>query len=172
MQETILFLTSVFLAANLMEEYSRYAHKYLWHGPLWCLHKSHHMKRRTIFEANDILGCMNVLLFLPLTVATYWAYAEDPCICNVCRFGACVGADMFGVSYVLIHDGVHHGRFDAPFLCKIPRVTAMVQAHSMHHVKGKEPYGLWEGARELADGGRPWSIPISYALILLYLTGA
>lgn len=31
-------------------------HKYLMHGPLWFIHKTHHQARKGFFELNDIFG--------------------------------------------------------------------------------------------------------------------
>lgn len=166
-----MFSLSVFLATQTMEMYSRFAHRFLWHGPLWFLHKSHHTKRCGVFEANDLLGCLNALFFVPMTLTLFLTYLHDPCMRHLARFGACVGADMYGISYILIHDGVNHGRFFVPFLRDLPHVKKMVAAHSVHHVTGREPYGLWHATRELSRDSTHWKVSIFYAIMLCYMTG-
>ena len=41
-------------------------HKYLFHGPLWFIHKSHHEKRTGIFERNDLFSFFFTFLGLGL----------------------------------------------------------------------------------------------------------
>ena len=47
----------IFLAAFAgMEAVAYYTHKYVMHGFLWSLHKSHHSPREGIFELNDLFA--------------------------------------------------------------------------------------------------------------------
>lgn len=41
------------LTAFLMELLAWFVHKYLMHGPLWFLHRDHHIKPNGFFEQND-----------------------------------------------------------------------------------------------------------------------
>lgn len=47
----------VFLVAFAGMEWVAYStHRYLMHGPLWFLHRSHHRPREHWFELNDLFG--------------------------------------------------------------------------------------------------------------------
>ncbi|WP_245235117.1 hypothetical protein [Pedobacter borealis] len=56
----------VLFAIISMECLSWFIHKYLFHGPLWFMHKSHHQKTKSFFEWNDLFAALfaAVSLFL------------------------------------------------------------------------------------------------------------
>ena len=56
----------------------------------------------------------------------------------------------FGVAYVIVHDGIVHGRLPVGFLRKIPVLESIRRAHRIHHADGLAPYGLFLGPQELA----------------------
>ena len=48
------YLYIVFLSVVCMEIVAIFTHKYIMHGIGWTFHKSHHQKRESLFELNDI----------------------------------------------------------------------------------------------------------------------
>lgn len=115
-----------------MEFVAWFSHKYIMHGFLWILHKSHHEKRKGFFERNDLFALVFAIpswLFIMLGII-YGSVAS-----------VIIGAGMsaYGTAYFLVHDIVIHQRtkwfrnFDSRYL------RAVKWAHKMHHKHiGKE----------------------------------
>ena len=127
-----------------MEGVAWFTHRYLMHGALWSLHKSHHEPRTGLFELNDLFA---VFFALPSMALIFW--------------GSCgwwgmdgwrpalwlgLGMTAYGAIYALFHDGLVHGRFDSPLPLRL--MKRLVQAHRLHHTvhtrTGSVSYGfLW-----------------------------
>lgn len=114
----------LFLAALLgMEGVAWLSHRYLMHGPLWFLHRSHHEPRKGLFELNDFFAFYFALpsMFLIWIGTRQWSPA----------LWLGLGMAGYGLIYAIFHDGLAHRRFPAPF----PRrwFKRQIQAHRMHH---------------------------------------
>ncbi len=112
-------------------------HRFLMHGPLWSLHRSHHEPRAGRFELNDLFAAY---FALPSIALIFWGRSWPPAM----WLG--LGMTAYGVIYALFHDGLVHGRFRSPLPLKL--MKRLVQAHRLHHAvhtkHGGVSYGfLW-----------------------------
>ena len=134
LQEASLFL----LALVGMEGVAWATHRFLMHGPLWRLHRSHHEPRFGRFELNDLFAAY---FALPSIAMIFWGgHGWPPAL----WLGW--GMTGYGVIYALFHDGLVHGRFASPLPPRL--MKRLVQAHRLHHVvrtrTGGVSYGfLW-----------------------------
>ena len=123
----ILFL----VALAGMEAVAYYTHKYVMHGFLWSLHKSHHVAKHTRFEKNDFFAVFFAspsILLIYLGVNVY-----DPLL----WLG--LGMTAYGAVYFAFHDVLVHRRIPHRYTPKGGYLRRVVQAHHMHHAtKGKE----------------------------------
>ncbi len=125
---------------SLMEGAAWAMHKYVLHGPLWHLHRSHHEPANGPFERNDL-----VILF-------YAALSAGACIAGGLWLGVGLGVALYGVVYFFVHDVLIHRRirwFGKPFGAYLRAVDI---AHKTHHAtKGRDgarAFGmLWVAAR-------------------------
>lgn len=127
--------------ALLMEPWAALLHGRVWHGVLWRVHRSHHRPRPGRFEANDWLSGTHA----PLSIALILAGCLGPeGVAREIAFGAGLGMAVFGLSYVIVHDGLVHGRLPVAFLGRVPYLARVRDAHLEHH-RGTpgEPYGLF-----------------------------
>ena len=86
-----------------MEFWAWFMHKYVQHGPLWFLHRSHHVRHPHPVERND-------LFFL-----IYGAHFRRPCsspatMASDWWFWVGVGIAAYGTVYFFVHDVLIHGR--------------------------------------------------------------
>ncbi len=127
----------IFIATLLSMEIVSYSlHRWVFHGFLWSIHKSHHRTRGKllgVFELNDVfsIGFAMISITLFLNPATWWV---------------ALGITVYGLSYFFVHDALTHRRFirvnwSNPLLDRIKR------AHRWHHRdtshRGQEPFGLF-----------------------------
>lgn len=135
--------------AVAMDLWAMFLHGRVWHGLLWRVHVTHHTSRRGRFELNDVFS----LLHAPIAVALilYGARAA-PSTQREIAFGVGVGMTLFGLAYLVVHDGLVHGRLPVRFLLRVPALKRVADAHRVHHagVFGGPPYGLFCGPLELA----------------------
>ena len=134
LQDAGLFL----LALVGMEGVAWATHRFLMHGPLWVLHRSHHEPRVGRFELNDLFA---FYFALPSIAMVFWGRHGWPP-------AEWLGWGMtgYGVIYALFHDGLVHNRFRSPLPLRL--MKRLVQAHRLHHVvttkRGAVSYGfLW-----------------------------
>jgi beta-carotene 3-hydroxylase len=135
MKFALITLTTFFA----MEATAYLAHRFLFHGPLWFLHRSHHEPKKGWFEWNDIFGFffapVAVILMSSLIVPE-WRSAAYP-------MG--LGMTLYGCVYFFIHDIYTHRRF-LTLNFKSRWFRDMRAAHRYHHAdvskKGQEPFGF------------------------------
>jgi beta-carotene 3-hydroxylase len=135
----MMFAALMLLTFCLMEFVAYVAHRILFHGPLWSLHRSHHEPRRSGIELNDVFGPF----FAVIAIILIGGYA-DPSAIEITRpIGA--GMTLYGAVYFFVHDMYTHRRFwrfDLPGSW----LSEMRRAHRHHHSsiskKGLEPYGF------------------------------
>ena len=135
----------VFAAA--MEPWARLLHGRVWHGRLWGVHRSHHEPRLGWFEQNDVLSALHAPIAAALVVV---GCQLVPGALGAALIGAGTGMTLFGVAYLVVHDGLVHKRLPVRFLARIPWLKRVRRAHLVHHSTGGPPYGLFLGPQELA----------------------
>jgi beta-carotene 3-hydroxylase len=114
-----------------MELLSWAMHKYLFHGPLWFIHKTHHQERHGWLELNDVFS----IGFAAFALWLIWVghYALDY------RMWIGIGISVYGNVYFIFHDWFIHNRFKA-FKSTNQYLMAIRRAHKIHHKSmEKEP---------------------------------
>ena len=129
------FVLLVLAAFVGMEFFSYLVHRFVYHGALWFIHKSHHRPRTGTFEWNDIFpvvlaACTIVLMMIGLS---------DPDRQDL--LAASIGITLYGATYLVIHDLYAHRRMKS-LRFTIPYLQRVKKAHMVHHMHGGEPYGL------------------------------
>jgi beta-carotene 3-hydroxylase len=113
----------------LMEISGWFIHKFIMHGPLWNIHKTHHQHSDNPFELNDLFsvffGSMAILLIV-LGVGTL-DY----------RFWIGIGISAYGVSYFILHDMLIHRRIRFFKKPKSGYLAGIFRAHQAHHFTNK-----------------------------------
>ncbi len=131
MKELLIFV----VAFAFMELISYLAHRYIYHGIGWALHKSHHQPRKGILEWNDIFP----MIFAAMTIVLLLYALSDPDRSALAAAG--FGIMAYGLVYFFVHDLYIHRR--ARWLkLRIPFLQRLKRAHAIHHRYGGEPYGL------------------------------
>jgi beta-carotene 3-hydroxylase len=107
-------------------EFSGWAiHKYLMHGPLWMIHKTHHQPSKSFFELNDLFS----VVFGSIAVVLILLGVEELDY----RFWMGIGISLYGVLYFVLHDVLVHRRlkwFERP---KNSFLEGIFKAHQAHH---------------------------------------
>ncbi len=120
-----------------MEAFSWFIHKYLFHGPLWFIHRTHHQPKSGWFELNDIFS----LFFAFLSMYLMWLGRSGPDY----RFWIGAGISVYGIIYFIFHDWFIHNRFKS-FKTNNPYLLGIRRAHKIHHKsiqkQPSEQYGL------------------------------
>jgi beta-carotene 3-hydroxylase len=141
------------LIAVGMELWAALLHGRVWHTWLWRVHRSHHEPRVGRWELNDALA----LFHAPIAIALIlWGCASEPRALREIAFGVGVGMTAFALGYLVVHDGLVHGRLPVQFLNRFKVMRRISRAHRVHHTvaSGGRPYGLFFGAWELARASR------------------
>lgn len=150
-----LFLAVAGAAFAGMEAVAWASHRFLMHGPLWFLHRSHHLPRgplsgRGRLEANDWFG---VAFSLPAMALIAWGVAGRPLLA-----AAGLGMTAYGAGYILLHDALVHGRFGRLPPPRHPYLRRLVQAHRLHHAR-QSKHGCRAFGFLLAPPRRPVKAP-------------
>lgn len=123
-----------------MEILSYVLHRYLFHGLLWRIHRTHHEAHHGIFEINDVFSSLFAIAAIVLIILGADEPNTDP------RFGLGLGITVYGILYFIIHDLFTHRRF-LPFSSENRLMRLIRRAHQRHHQTaekgGNEPYGLF-----------------------------
>lgn len=122
----------------LMEPFAWLVHKYLLHGPLWWLHRSHHVPVTGFFERNDWVAAFYALLSVGLVVwgdlAGHWV------------FWVGLGIAGYGLLYFVMHDVLVHQRLRWRIRPASRYLRRIVRAHKLHHKhlnrNGSEAFGF------------------------------
>jgi beta-carotene 3-hydroxylase len=114
-------------------------HRFVFHGPLWCSHKSHHE------EPNARRIVQNDLLWVwPLAASAALVVFGNPVLAGIGFGGA-----LYVGAYILAHDGVAHGRFWVPRAVRRNAIfRAVAHTHRLHHRGGRDgggapPFGVY-----------------------------
>lgn len=137
-----------FATVVLMEGIAYASHRWVMHGPGWCLHASHHRHRVGVFEANDLYALIFAVpsvLLLQGGVNLDWG-----------SWAIWVGAGIaaYGLIYFGFHDVIVHRRIANHYLPRTSYMKRIIQAHRLHHATeskhGSVSYGfLWAPKPEL-----------------------
>lgn len=123
-----------------MEIISYLIHRYLFHGLLWEIHKTHHEAHHGLFELNDLFS----LFFGAVSVGLIYYGSANPL--QSPAFATGMGIAVYGILYFIIHDLFAHKRF-LPFKSGSKIMRLIRRAHQNHHQsadkEGQEPYGLF-----------------------------
>lgn len=121
-----------------MEVFSWAFHKYVMHGALWNIHKTHHRRNNTFFELNDIFSlCFGsvavILILLGLKNFDY-------------RLWIGCGITLYGFVYFVLHDVLIHRRIIRWRRPASDYLEALARAHRDHHKtdqrEGSVSFGL------------------------------
>lgn len=139
----------VILTIITMEAASWAMHKYLFHGPLWFIHKTHHQQRHGWFELNDLFS----IGFAALALWLMWAGHTTLDYC----FWIGTGISTYGTIYFIFHDWFIHNRFKA-FKSNNRYLMGIRRAHKIHHKSTEknpsEEFGLLVASRKWFKGNR------------------
>jgi beta-carotene 3-hydroxylase len=133
------------VVAVVMDLWAAFLHGRVWHAWLWFAHRSHHEARVGRFEVNDALS----LAHAPIAMALIMVGCQGRDTSHALMFGSGVGMTLFGVAYVIFHDGLVHERLPVRALLHFRIVRRVVAAHRVHHARGSFPYGFFVGPWEL-----------------------
>lgn len=122
-----------------MECFTALFHRWIMHGLLWRIHRTHHVRTgRGPFELNDVFVAFFTLCAVGLIVIglpdglTVWVGS---------------GIAIYGTAYFIMHDVVIHRRFARPPAPTHPYLRAVYRAHMAHHKHvdndAGEAYGLF-----------------------------
>ncbi|HKJ31197.1 MAG TPA: sterol desaturase family protein [Balneolales bacterium] len=137
---TIDFIIYLVIGLAGMEVFSYVFHRFLFHGVLWFIHKTHHSSSSHLFEWNDLFSA--ILAFLSI----FMIYKGSAHPLHSPLFGIGLGITIYGIGYFFIHDILIHKRFISLHL-RNPLFKKIRKAHQKHHQtikkKGEEPFGLF-----------------------------
>jgi beta-carotene 3-hydroxylase len=120
-------LAIALLLVAIMEVVAIVAHKWVMHGFLWNLHKSHHEPRNGFFEKNDWFAVMGAVpSIILLMIGTHYGYHV------ITAIGA--GITAYGMIYFGFHDILVHRRVKHGWNPQQRYLKRIVQAHRLHHV--------------------------------------
>lgn len=108
-----------------MEGVAWFTHKYIMHGPLWILHKDHHVPHDHALERNDLFALFFaspavLLMVFSGGVWTPWFW-----------LGA--GITAYGIAYSVFHDVIVHRRVKVNYRPRSRYMKRIIRAHKVHH---------------------------------------
>jgi beta-carotene 3-hydroxylase len=116
-----------------MELASWFIHKYIMHGPLWNIHKSHHKHTAGWLELNDVF----TLFFSSLAIGFLVAGLNYQ---HPYFTGVGIGISLYGCVYFILHDVFIHRRIKLFAQSRNFVLSALADAHRNHH-KSRERDG-------------------------------
>ncbi|MFM8281249.1 MAG: sterol desaturase family protein [Bacteroidota bacterium] len=132
---TIGIIVSTIIA---MEAIAWFTHKYLMHGPLWFIHKTHHMPRHGRFELNDVFGILFGVISMSCIISGIHTMST--------LFWIGIGISIYGLLYFFAHDIIVHRRVKLGMRMRGQYAEALRKAHLIHHKtitkKGSEEFGF------------------------------
>ena len=124
----IYFLNALYIIGAFisMEIIAWALHKYVMHGFLWCVHKDHHIKHDKRIEKNDLFA---LVFGIPSWLFMMFGIMDG---CDY-RLYIGIGIALYGVCYLLIHDGLIHNRINLFRNTKNIWLLSLRRAHLNHH---------------------------------------
>ena len=128
-------------------------HRFVFHGPLWCEHKSHHEHPTAPrIDRNDLLWAW------PLLGSAFLIGFGGPVL-----VGLGIGGALYVGAYILAHDGVAHGRFCVPaFIRRARPLRVVAKTHRLHHRGGRNGVGASPFGVYLAHLEHRWGLSARY----------
>ena len=126
----------VLAAFAVMEPVTAATHRFVMHGIGMRLHRSHHRRDESRWEANDAYPVM----FAAVVCVGLWIGFHAPTWSDLVPIG--VGITLYGAAYALVHDVYIHRRvrlFGDRHVTALDRLAA---AHALHHRFGGPPFGM------------------------------
>ncbi len=108
-----------------MEVFSWAIHKYIMHGPLWSIHKTHHHKHKGFLERNDFFSLFFGLIAVLLIISGLESLDY--------KFWIGCGITLYGFLYFLLHDLFIHKRIRLLGRSENKYLEAIAKAHRDHH---------------------------------------
>ncbi len=108
-----------------MECFAWWMHKYILHGPLWFIHKSHHRPHKGWFEINDLVVLVYII---PTLFMMYYGYETNQWLWWI---GA--GISFYGIFYFILHDIIIHRRIKFSYRFQNRYLKRLIRAHKIHH---------------------------------------
>ncbi|MDH5367876.1 MAG: sterol desaturase family protein [Cyclobacteriaceae bacterium] len=101
-------------------------HKYVMHKFMWNVHKDHHIPNNKKFQRNDFFA---LVFGIPSWLLIMFGIMAG---CDF-RLYMGIGITLYGICYVLIHDGLIHQRFKVFPNTKSIYLQALKKGHWAHH---------------------------------------
>jgi beta-carotene 3-hydroxylase len=121
----------VVLAFVFMEGVAWFSHKYVMHGFLWKIHQDHHVPQGRL-QKNDLFS---LIFAIPAWLFTMFGIMDG--LDYKLYIG--VGITLYGIAYVLVHEGLIHQRIAFLKNTQNPYLLALRRGHAAHHKHlGKE----------------------------------
>lgn len=124
------------LAFFVMEPVTAATHRWVMHGVGEFLHRSHHRRIVSRFEANDWYPVMFAAV---VNIGFFAGFNWD-------GFGSLVpvgiGITSYGAAYALVHDVYIHGRLGWFAGRRVAAFDRLAEAHRIHHLYNAAPYGM------------------------------
>ena len=117
-----------------MEPITALTHRYVMHGLGRRLHVSHHDRKTSRFEANDLYP----LLFAALTMLVMAVGFQLKG--HALLVPATVGISVYGCCYGFVHEVYIHRRL--PFPWRTVGLEQLKDAHRIHHLWSAAPFGM------------------------------
>lgn len=109
-----------------MEICSYGIHRYIMHGWLWFIHKTHHRRGKHRLELNDVFSLLFAgisIIFLIIGILSVQYFL----------LGIGAGIILYGILYFIIHDIIVHRRIKTAFPIRHPYLRQIIHAHALHH---------------------------------------
>ena len=124
------------VAFVMMEPITAATHRWVMHGVGEFLHRSHHRRTQTMFEANDWYP----VIFAALVNLGFYAGFNWDGFASLIPVG--IGVTAYGIAYAAVHDVYIHGRLGGFGGRSIPVLDRLADAHRIHHLYNAAPYGM------------------------------
>jgi beta-carotene 3-hydroxylase len=95
------------------------------HGPLWFIHKTHHIPRHGRFELNDVFGIIFGIASILCIIGGIDTFSP--------LFWVGIGISVYGVLYFFAHDIIVHRRVKIGMRMRGRYAEALRKAHLLHH---------------------------------------
>jgi len=141
-------MQSVLLAFGafiVMEPITAATHRFVMHGRGpgrilaglgIALHRSHHRRRHSAFEANDAYP----VIFAGIVCLGLWAGFNQPNLGGLIPVG--IGVTAYGLAYAAVHDVYIHQRLRIFGSARPAVLEYLADAHRIHHLYNAAPYGM------------------------------
>ena len=131
----LVFVLIALVTLVLMEPAVYLAHRYVMHGVGAGWHNSHHKRRTSRLEKNDLYP----VVFASITIAVMAVGSQVEAL----RFlmPIATGVTAYGLTYAFVHELYIHRRLPF-FTWRVRWLEPLVDAHVLHHRFNGEPYGF------------------------------